>query len=154
MTGSDYDSGACGRIREAARRHEVEVEVTENPSDDGAIEEVARRLRAGMQQRRAEVAALADARRGSRVPDLERARYLEEPISISARPKLGRLIVVSRKIFYHLFLKWYMRPIVQQQNGFNDAATRRVQELLERIDSLERRLDGSTAESRRDDADH
>ncbi len=127
--------------------------MSESPLDDGALEEVAGRLRAGMQQRRAEVAALADARRGSRVPDLERARYLEEPVLIMARPKFGRLIVFSRKVFYHLFLKWYMRPILQQQNGFNAAATRRVQELLERIETLERRLDEPAPKPGPDDAD-
>jgi hypothetical protein len=125
--------------------------VSESSTDDGVREEVAERLRAGMKQRRAEVAALADARRGSRVPDLERARYLEEPVSISARPRFGRIIVFSRKVFYHLFLKWYMRPILQQQNAFNDAATRRVQELLERIETLERRLDEPAASPERDD---
>lgn len=127
--------------------------MSESPLDDSVLEEVAGRLRAGMQQRRAEVAALTDARRGSRVPDLERARYLEEPVSILARPKFGRLIVFSRRVFYRLFLKWYMRPILQQQNGFNAAATQRVQELLERIETLERRLDEPALKPRPDDAD-
>ena len=111
-----------------------------NQNDDAAAE-VARRLRAGMDQRRAEVAALSEIRLGPGLLDLERSGYVEEPIPISARPLFGPLIVFTRKVVYHLFLKWYMRPVLQQQNSFNHAASKRIQELLERNRMLEKKLE-------------
>ena len=107
-------------------------------------EEVAHRLRAGMDQRRAEVAALNEIRRGPGLLDLERSGYVEEPIPISARPLFGPLIIFARKVVYHLFLKWYMRPVLQQQNRFNQIAGKRIQELLERNRTLEKKLEERT----------
>ena len=109
-----------------------------------AAAEVAQRLRAGMDQRRAEVAALNEIRRGPGLLDLERSRHVEEPVPISARPLFGPLIIFARKAFYRLFLKWYMRPVLQQQNSFNHAASKRIQELLERIRTLENQLEEQT----------
>lgn len=118
---------------------------TDEPARSGAIAE---QLRAGIEQRRAEVAALNELRGGTGLLDLERAQFVEEPVPVSPRPLLGRLIVFSRKAFYQLFLKWYGRSLVQQQNAFNRAATRRIQSLVEqnrslrdRIETLNRRLE-------------
>ena len=75
--------------------------------------------------------------------------------SPSHRPGLGKLIVLARKAFYKLFLKWFTRPVLEQQNGYNQAAARLIEDLVEsqertarelrqlsgRIETLERRLE-------------
>ena len=80
---------------------------------------------------------------------------MQEPVAFSHRPGLGRVIVFARKAFYKLFLKWFMRPVLEQQNGFNQAAARLIEDLVEsagadragaapargRVEALERRLD-------------
>jgi polyhydroxyalkanoate synthesis regulator phasin len=57
---------------------------------------------------------------------------------------------------YKLFLKWLLRPILEQQNGFNQAAARLIEDLVEsqertarevrqlgaRVEALERRVEG------------
>ena len=106
-----------------------------------STEEVAERLRAGMDQHRAEVAALNEIRLGPDLLGLERSAYVQEPIPISPRPLLGTMIVLIRKLVYHLFLKWYVHPVVKQQNSFNYAASRRIQELLESNRILEQKLE-------------
>ena len=81
---------------------------------------------------------------------------MQEPVAFSHRPGLGKLIVLARKAVYKLFLKWLLRPILEQQNGFNQAAARLIEDLVEsqertarevrqlgaRVEALERRLDG------------
>jgi hypothetical protein len=59
------------------------------------------------------------------------AEYVQEPIAFSHRLRFGQLIVASRKAFFHLFLKWLIRPLLAQQNAFNQAAGRLLQELAE-----------------------
>jgi hypothetical protein len=59
------------------------------------------------------------------------AEYVQEPVAFSHRPRFGSLIVGARKAFFHLFLKWFMRPVLAQQNAFNQAAGRLLQELAE-----------------------
>ena len=60
-----------------------------------------------------------------------------------------------RKAVYHLFLKWLVRPLLEQQNGFNQASARLIEDLVEsrerdareirqlsaRVEELERRLE-------------
>ena len=111
-----------------------------SPENDPA-QAVVERLRDGIRQHRAEAAALAETRAGSPLLDLERTAYLEEPLPISGRRWTGRLIVLARKAVYHLFLKWYVRPLLLQQNRFNQAAARRIEEMLELERTLLRQID-------------
>ena len=111
-----------------------------NPENDPA-QEVVERLRDGIRQHRAEAAALAETRAGSGLLDLERTAYLEEPLPVSGRRWTGRLIVLTRKAVSHLFLKWYARPLLQQQNRFNHAAARRIEELIELERTLQRQIE-------------
>jgi len=61
-----------------------------------------------------------------------RAReYVQEPIVVSHRARFGRVIVFVRKAFFHLFLKPFFRPVLEQQNAFNETASRLIQELAE-----------------------
>ena len=111
-----------------------------DPENDPA-QDVVERLRDGIRQHRAEAAALAEIRSGSGLLDLERTAYLEEPLPVSGRRWTGRLIVLTRKAVYHLFLKWYARPLLQQQNRFNQAAARRIEEMLELERVLRRQIE-------------
>lgn len=97
-----------------------------------------------MTSRRAELAALNETLRDTRLLDLEIAQHVEEPAEVP-RPVIGPLVFFARKLYYRLFLKWYMK----QQARFNQVAGRRIEELVEqnrqlrqRLDEVERRLDG------------
>src|SRR6202521_6238827 len=59
------------------------------------------------------------------------SEYVQEPVLFSHRPRFGKLIVGSRKAFFHLFLKWFIRPVLAQQNAFNQAAGRMLHELAD-----------------------
>jgi hypothetical protein len=39
------------------------------------------------------------------------------------------VLVFVRKAFYHLFVKWHARAVLQQQNSFNQSASRLLTEL-------------------------
>ena len=51
---------------------------------------------------------------------------------MSPRPVYGRILVFVRKAFYHLFVKWHARAVLQQQNSFNQSASRLLTELAQR----------------------
>jgi hypothetical protein len=59
------------------------------------------------------------------------AEYVQEPVPFSHRRRLAKLVVGSRKAFFHLLLKWFIRPVLAQQNAFNQAAGRMLQDLAE-----------------------
>lgn len=109
---------------------------------DPRVAEVLQQLRSGVRQRQAEAATVGGGLPGGLAAGgaggfaqallaVKSAEYLQEPISFSHRPRLGKLIVGSRKAFFHLFLKWFLRPVLAQQNAFNQAAGRLLQELAE-----------------------
>lgn len=130
------------------------------PLSDPRVAEVLQKVRSGVRQRRAESATLAaggmETRNGLLM--LKSREYVQEPVVFSHRPRWGRLIVFVRKAFFHVFLKWYLRPLLEQQNGFNQAASRLIEDLVEahdltlrelalvsaRLEALEERL-GETA---------
>jgi hypothetical protein len=128
------------------------------PPDPPRVAEVLQKVRSGVRQRRAESATLGAGGEGTvnGLLALKQREYVQEPVAFSHRPGLGRLIVLVRKAFYKLFLKWLMRPILEQQNGFNQAAARLIEDLVEsqertarevrqlgaRVEALERRLEG------------
>ena len=60
------------------------------------------------------------------------------PITWS-KPVVGRLIALSKRAT-RLMLRWYINPIVEQQNSFNEALVRTVATLEERIRDVEREL--------------
>jgi hypothetical protein len=69
---------------------------------------------------------------------LRQREFVAEPVPFSHRASLGRAIVLARKAVYHLFLKWFTRPVLEQQNGFNQAASRLLQDLVEAAERGER----------------
>ena len=131
---------------------------TPSPSpEDLRVAEVLQKVRSGVRQRRAESTTLAGGGEETRggLLALKAREYVQEPVAFSHRPGLRRAIVLARKAFYKLFLKWFMRPVLEQQNGFNQAAARLIEDLVEaqernarelrqlsgRIEALERRLE-------------
>jgi hypothetical protein len=101
-------------------------------------------LRAAVRQRQGE---LASARGGGgdelalQLAELRRREFVEEPRPISPRPLVGRWIVAFRKLVWHLGLKWHARAVWAQQNGFNQAASRTLQDLAEREREARRRVE-------------
>lgn len=95
-------------------------------------------VRAGVLQRRAELATLGEAAEGARLAlaELRTREVLAEPAAASPRPLVGRLLAFARKAFFHLFGKWYARPLVAQQNEHNRA----VSHLLEGLVAAQERL--------------
>lgn len=114
------------------------------PPLDPQVAEVLQALRSGVRQRHAEAVTMgglsggADAAAGGGIGGISAAllavrshEYVQEPVPFSHRARAGRLVVWVRKAFFHLFLKWLVRPLVEQQNAFNQAAARLLQELAE-----------------------
>lgn len=99
-------------------------------------------LRAGVRQRRAELATLGDGAEAKlRLLDLKAKEFVEEPVPVSPRPVVGRLLIFGRKVAFHLGFKWYMRPLLQQQNEFNQAVSTLAQDLAHRQDEIVRQLE-------------
>ncbi|HKI03795.1 MAG TPA: hypothetical protein VKK31_17575 [Thermoanaerobaculia bacterium] len=125
--------------------------------DDPRVAEVLQKVRSGVRQRRAETTTLAAEAEETRngLLALKSREYVQEPVAFSHRARWGKLIVFARKAFFHLFLKWFLRPVIEQQNGFNQAAARLIEDLVEaqdrtarelrqlaaRLEALERRLE-------------
>lgn len=112
------------------------------------VDEVLQRLRAGVRQRQAEIATVSGSDQARhKLAELTAREYVQEPIAISPRPVLGRWIVLARKVIYHVILKWFTRPVMEQQNAFNTTVSRLVQDqvqsheaLVQRVRELEARL--------------
>jgi hypothetical protein len=111
-------------------------------SPDLRVAEVLQKVRSGVRQRQAESTTLAAGGEETRssLLALKAREYVQEPVAFSHRPRWGRLIVFVRKAFYKVFLKWFLRPVLEQQNGFNQAAARLIEELVESNDRMAREL--------------
>lgn len=110
--------------------------------DEPRVAEVLQKVRSGVRQRRAEATTLAAGAEETRsgLLALKTQEYVREPVPFSHRARLGRLIVFSRKAVFHLFLKWFIRPVLEQQNGFNQAASRLIEDLVESQERMGREL--------------
>lgn len=113
-----------------------------DPATEPRIAEVLQQIRAGVRQRQAEVATIAAGTDEARLKlvELSSKEYIQEPITVSPRPVVGRALVFTRKAFFHLFMKWFLRPVIEQQNGFNQTASRLVQDLVQSQETLSRQL--------------
>jgi len=119
------------------------------PEIDVAL--VMRRLREGVRQRLAEAATVEEGGAGGegRLLALRESAVVREPVPHSARPGLGRLVVSARKGVYHLFLKWLARPLVAQQNLYNEASAQWIEELVAGQERLRREVARQAAEIER-----
>lgn len=100
------------------------------------------RLEAGVRQRRAELATLGERSEELRLAlvELRRHEVVEEPPCVSPRPVIGPLLVFLRKAGFHLFVKWWVRPVLQQQNAFHQLAGGRIQALTHALEEVEHRV--------------
>ena len=111
------------------------------PSEMTADSQLVEELREGMQRRRSQLAGQSRSLSSAGLHELESTEFLEEPPAMSAKPLLGGVIVWSRKLFRHLFLRWYTVPLLQQQNSFNRNATLSFRDIVQRNQKLQRELD-------------
>jgi hypothetical protein len=113
-------------------------------ADRERVAAVLEQLRAGVRQRHAELATMG-ATGGAieaqvKVVQVKEHEYLREPAPTSHRSGLGRWIVLARKAGYKLFGKWLVRPLVEQQNAYNAAATAALSEVVETEERLAGKL--------------
>ena len=114
---------------------------TEPESDTPRVDEVLQRLRAGVRQRQAEIATVSGPDQARhKLAELTAREYVQEPIAVSPRPVLGRWIVLARKVIYHVVLKWFTRPVMEQQNSYNQTVSRLIQDLMQSNDALAQRV--------------
>lgn len=114
------------------------------------VAEALRVIESGVRQREAQIATLRGDRDAirSQLLELKAAELLQEAIPVSPRPVIGPLLVFLRRAVYHLFFKWQLRPLMQQQNRFNQAVARLLEDCVEgerrladAIERLHARLD-------------
>lgn len=111
------------------------------PQESPRVEEVLQRLRAGVRQRQAEIATLGGSDQSRhKLAELTAREYVQEPIAVSPRPVLGRWIVFARKVIFHVVLKWFTRPVMEQQNAYNQTASRLIQDLTQTQEALARQV--------------
>jgi hypothetical protein len=116
-------------------------------ADEREVAAVLARVRAGVRQRQAELATLAGGEEGKlRLLELKTLEYVEEPLAVSPRPVVGRALVFLRKASFHVFFKWWARPVLQRQNRFNQVAS---QLLHEQAGTQERLAEALAAAQRR-----
>jgi hypothetical protein len=110
--------------------------------DAADVADVLARLRAGVRQRQAELATVTAGTDEARfkLAELTSKEFIQEPMAVSPRPVVGRALVFARKAMFHLFFKWYMRPVLEQQNAFNQTVGRLVQDLVQAEERLARQL--------------
>jgi len=113
-------------------------------ADRERVAAVLEQLRAGVRQRHAELATMGAAggaiEAQAKLLQVKEHEYLREPVPFSHRSGLGRWIVLARKAGYKLFGRWLVRPLLEQQNAFNQAAAAALQELMESEQRLHRQV--------------
>ena len=88
-------------------------------------------------------------------PQMSSVRDAADLASVSAHlplqstlPYVGGLVVFVQRVI-RLGLRWYINPVVEQQNAFNDSVVRALTELEMRQNALNRRLDRLTSSKER-----
>lgn len=132
--------------------------MTEN-RDEGAkpdgqeeirVAEVMQQIRAGIRQRQAELATVGgrvlsgeEEHLAQQLRELQAKAHIREQPFTSDKPIIGRLIVFIRETWNSVSTKWYVRPMLRQQNIFNQAMTQMVHELHKRLEELDQLVIGS-----------
>ncbi len=90
-------------------------------------------------------------------PQLSSVRDAADLASVSAHlplqstlPLVGPLVVFIQRVI-RIGLRWYINPIVEQQNAFNDSVVRALTEIEIRQAELNRRLDRLDSGNRADE---
>lgn len=92
-------------------------------------------------------------RQASRPPgDLDAGRLIDDAARlsrvgahwgiVSSWPVAGRLEVLWKRVI-RIMLRWYINPIVEQQNDFNSAVLRALYEIESEVDALRADLRGA-----------
>ncbi len=115
----------------------------------GEIEQVLSELRAAVRQE----AGYLTENEIPTGPQLTSVRDAADLASVSAHlplqsalPYVGPVIVLAQRVM-RLGLRWYINPIVEQQNAFNDSVVRALGELELKQSEISRRLDKLSAET-------
>ena len=124
-------------------------------SDEKRVVAALEQIQASVRQRTSELSTLSDRdeHRNLRLVELRQSEFLQEPFPVSPRPVAGNVIVWARKAWFHLFQKWYTRPLLIQQNRYNRAVTAMIEDLLrdqKQLDSELRDLRRLLVDQRRD----
>jgi septin family protein len=82
--------------------------------------------------------------------ELQAKAHIRERPFVSDKPIIGRLIVFVREKWNSVAAKWYVRPMMHQQNTFNQAVVQVTQELLEAIRAMHDELDQRVINGDRD----
>lgn len=87
-----------------------------------------------------------------RLRDLEGRAWVRETAFHSQAPVIAKLIVTVRNLWNWMSTKWYVLPMLQQQNSFNVAAAQMIRELwmlnrslLATLSLLQQRIDALEA---------
>lgn len=105
----------------------------------GTLEQV----RSGVRRRQAEVTTVTietDELR-LRLLELRQSEYLQEPPCVVPIPVIGPIVAFIRKAFARLFTRWYQRPMMVQQNRFNQASSRLIQDLASTQSELRQEIE-------------
>jgi hypothetical protein len=90
------------------------------------------------QEARATLAAYASQLKGlrQRIAELESKMLLKEQPFTSRTPVVGPMIARLRTVWNWMSTKWYVLPLIDQQNEFNATVTRTLHELTVAVESL------------------
>ena len=106
--------------------------------DDKSVVRQAQRIRAAILQRHGHHSE-ETVQGGDRPGPLEDAASLATVSAhwgiVSEVPGAGRFLVLGKRVM-RILLRWYINPIVEQQNAFNDAVVRSLYELQAENDQL------------------
>lgn len=70
------------------------------------------------------------------IADLEGEMALQEQPFVSRAPLIGPAIVWFRSLWNWMSTKWYVLPLVAQQNAFNAATVQTLREIATSVESL------------------
>lgn len=119
-------------------------------ASDGALEQQVRRVRAAIMDRHgveAGTAIVGETATGA----VDRAASLAKVNAhwgiASKLPVVGTVVVLVRRVM-RIALRWYINPIVEQQNAFNEAAVAALYELQLDNERLRSELVARSAEER------
>ncbi len=112
------------------------------PPEAARAADVLAQIRAGVRQRQALLATQPEdaPQLPASLAQVHATQYLERPVPQSHRRWLGPPIVFAKKVVYHVFMKWYLGSVLEQQTAFNRAVAVALQDLFEQQRSLARAL--------------
>ena len=124
-----------------------EVIASDSQEEIPAVAEM-QQIRAGIRQRQAELRALGnrallveDGQWEQRVRELRAKAHVQERPFVSHAPLIGRFVAFFREKWNSVAAKWYIRPMLHQQNVFNQAVVQTIYEMLEAQADLDRYLE-------------